>query len=384
MKSFLFRLYLQVMKLWARFTRINNKKIVVLNGAGRSGSNGYLFAKYVKKYHPDYTVTLVEPWPSSHLSFATWREIGAAKFVLTTHQPFKVRKGQINVQFWHGIPLKRMGIMANNTKARDNKRNQTLWRKTADIVCSSSDLYETLMSACIGVSANQYRQLGFPRLDALQHPAVSQKQLLRDLFGAVADHAQVGIYMPTFRYELDDENVIEQIKAGNFLTLADFDAPALNAALKEQHQYLIVKLHPYEMKLFNHLSSQFSNIAFLNNDYLVQNDYDLYELLGATDFLLTDFSSIYFDYLNLDKPEIFITNYLKQYEQTRGLLMGPYEEVVPGQCVNQQVELIKALGQLARGEDNYQPKRQYWRRLTNQVSAQSACERIFTFMTQNY
>ncbi|WEV37442.1 CDP-glycerol glycerophosphotransferase family protein [Lactobacillus sp. ESL0677] len=384
MKSFLFRLYLQVMRFFARFTKINNKKIVVLNGAGRSGSNGYLFAKYVRAHHPDYPVTLVEPWPTSHLSFTTWREIGAAKFVLTTHQPFKIRKSQVNIQFWHGIPLKRMGIMANNTKARDNRRNSKLWRKTADVVCSSSDLYETLMSACVGINAAQYRKLGFPRLDALSHPVISKQQLVHDLFNVTDRQAQVGIYMPTFRYELDDQNVLDQIKTGNFLALADFDGATLNETLKKQHQYLIVKLHPYEMRLFNQLSSQFSNIAFLNNDYLVENDYDLYELLGATDFLLTDFSSIYFDYLTLDKPEIFITNYLEQYEQTRGLLMGPYEEVVPGQCVKLQDELLKALKQVAQGKDDYKNKRQYWRLLTSQASTQSACEQIFDFMTQNY
>ncbi|MDF7683312.1 CDP-glycerol glycerophosphotransferase family protein [Lactobacillus sp. ESL0679] len=384
MKSFLFRLYLQVMRFLAHFTKINNKKIVVLNGAGRSGSNGYLFAKYVRAHHPDYTVTLVEPWPTSHLSFTTWREIGAAKFVLTTHQPFKIRKSQVNIQFWHGIPLKRMGLMANNTQAKDNRRNSKLWRKTADVVCSSSDLYETLMSACVGISATQYRKLGFPRLDALSHPAISKQQLMHDLFNVTDEQAQVGIYMPTFRYELDDQNVLDQIKAGNFLALADFDGATLNKALKKQHQYLIVKLHPYEMRLFNQLSSQFSNIAFLNNDYLVENDYDLYELLGATNFLLTDFSSIYFDYLTLDKPEIFITNYLEQYEQARGLLMGPYEEVVPGQCVKRQDELIKALKQVAKDEDDYKIKRQYWRSLTNQAPTQSACKQIFDFMTQNY
>ncbi|WEV51584.1 CDP-glycerol glycerophosphotransferase family protein [Lactobacillus sp. ESL0731] len=384
MKSFLFRLYLQVMRFLAHFTKINNKKIVILNGAGRSGSNGYLFAKYVRAHHPDYTVTLVEPWPTSHLSFKTWREIGAAKFILTTHQPFKIRKSQVNIQFWHGIPLKRMGIMANNTKAKDNRRNSKLWRKTADVVCSSSDLYETLMSACVGINAAQYRKLGFPRLDALSHPAISKQQLVHDLFNVTDEQVQVGIYMPTFRYELDDQNVLDQIKAGNFLALADFDGATLNETLKKQHQYLIVKLHPYEMRLFDQLSSQFSNIAFLNNDYLVENDYDLYELLGATDFLLTDFSSIYFDYLTLDKPEIFITNYLEQYEQKRGLLMGPYEEVVPGQCVKRQDELIKELRQVAQGEDDYKSKRQYWRLLTNQAPTQSSCEQIFDFMTQNY
>ncbi|WP_419513844.1 CDP-glycerol glycerophosphotransferase family protein [Lactobacillus kimbladii] len=376
MKSFLFRLYLAAMKLIARFTPVQDNKVVILNGAGRSGSNGYLFGKYLQKNHPEYEVTLVEPWPSSHLSLKTWRQIGAAKFVLTTHQPFKVHARQINIQFWHGIPLKRMGFMANNTSRKTDQRNANLWQKNADIVCSSSDLYESLMSACCAIETKKYQKTGFPRLDALKNPAISKKKLLADLFNAEDEGAQIGIYMPTFRYEMDDRQIMTQIKQGNFLTISDFDAVKLNNSLKKNHQYLIVKLHPYEMNLFKHLQSDFSNIAFLNNDYLYQLDIDLYELLGNTDFLITDYSSIYFDFLNIDKPIIFITNYFRQYEKKRGLLMGPYEEIVPGVCVKTQQELIKALVM----PDQFSQKRHYWLNLTNEVQTDSNCENVFKLL----
>ncbi|MGQ5708901.1 CDP-glycerol glycerophosphotransferase family protein [Lactobacillus sp. PSON] len=380
MKSFLFRLYLSWMKFLSRFTTMEDNNIVVLNEAGRSGSNGYIFYKYLQLNHPEYNVTLVEPWPSSHLNWKTWQKIGAAKYIITTHQPFKARKGQINVQFWHGVPLKRMGIMANNTKRRDNQRNANLWHKTADIVTSSSDLYETLMSSCMAIETNKYKKLGFPRLDALKNPIIPKEKLLKDLFNTEDKNAQIGIYMPTFRYELEDKSVMERIKQGNFFAFDDFDGEKLNAELKKRHQYLIVKLHPYEMRLFDNFNSQYSNIAFLNNDYLFDNNYDLYELLGNTDFLMTDFSSIYFDYLHLNKPIIFVTNFLKQYEKTRGLLMGPYEEITPGICINSQKEFIQNLDSL----DNQQirNRRLYWLDLTNQVKGDNYSEKVFDYMTK--
>lgn len=381
MKSLLFRLYLSWMSFLARFTTMEDNNIVILNGSGRSGSNGYLFYKYLQLHHPEYNVTLVEPWPSSHLSWDIWQKIGAARYVITTHQPFKVRKRQINVQCWHGVPLKRMGIMANNTLRKDTKRNERLWHKNADIVASSSDLYETLMSACMAIETKKYHKLGFPRLDALKQPVISKKELLKDLFKTEDDQAQIGIYMPTFRYELDDPAIMAKIKAGNFFAFDDFDAAELNEALKKNHQYLIVKLHPYEMRLFANFNSQFTNIAFLNNDYLFDHNYDLYELLGDTDFLMTDFSSIYFDYLHLNKPIVFVTNFLQQYEKTRGLLMGPYEEITPGICVNSQRELIRNLSEL----DNNQLKnrRLYWLHLTDQVNSDHACDLLFDYMTKN-
>lgn len=129
MKSILFRIYLAWMSFLAKFTTMQENNIVVLNGAGRSGSNGYLFYKFLLTNHPEYNVSLIEPWPSSHLKWSDWQKIGAARYLVTTHQPFKIRKRQISVQLWHGFPLKRMGIMANNTNAKDNRRNQKLWQK---------------------------------------------------------------------------------------------------------------------------------------------------------------------------------------------------------------------------------------------------------------
>lgn len=381
MKSFLFRLYLSWMKFLCHFTTMEDNNIVILNGAGRSGSNGYIFYKYVQLNHPEYNVTLVEPWPSSHLSWKTWQKIGAARYVITTHQPFKVRKSQINIQLWHGVPLKRMGIMANNTKRRDNQRNAKLWHKTADVVTSSSDLYETLMSACMAIETEKYHKLGFPRIDALKMPIISKEEFLKDLFDTQDKDAEIGIYMPTFRYELEDESIMQKIAAGNFFAFADFDGEKLNQELKKRHQYLIVKLHPYEMRMFENFESKYSNIAFMNNDYLFEHDYDLYELLGNTDFLMTDFSSIYFDYLHLNKPIIFVTNFLKQYEKTRGLLLGPYEEITPGICVNSQAEFVQNLDSL----DNQQIKNQrlYWLHMTSQVGGDNYSEQVFDYMTKH-
>lgn len=379
MKSFLFRLYLAWMSFFARLTPMKDKNIVILNGAGRSGSNGYLFYKYLKRHHPDCNVSLIEPWPSSHLKWRAWQRIGAARYVITTHQPFKVRRQQINVQFWHGVPLKRMGRMAYNTKRHDVRRNEKLWRQNADLVTSSSDLYESLMTACIGIDSQKYRQVGFPRWDYLHKAAISKAQLLQDLFGQKDDQAQIGIYLPTFRYELRDAHIMQQIKEGNFFAFADFDPLQLNAALSKNHQYLLVKLHPYEMRLFAHLHSPYSHIAFLSNDYLYTHHCDLYELLADTSFLLTDFSSIYFDYLRLNKPIVFITNFLAQYQKTRGLLMGPYPKIVPGPCVSSQKELLSRLPHL--DEAKWQQRRLYWRFLTDQVAGQNYCARIWQAMT---
>ncbi|KRL62682.1 teichoic acid biosynthesis protein [Lactobacillus psittaci DSM 15354] len=359
------------MKLFARLIPKKQGAIVILNGAGRSGSNGYLFYKYLRQHHPEVEVNLIEPWPSSHLPLSAWKQIGQAQFIITTHQPFKVKKSQVSLSFWHGIPLKRMGFMAHNTSLKLNLHNLSVWNKNADIVASSSDTYESLLTACIGISANRYRRIGFPRLDFLKATFDKQK-LLQDLFKVADKEAKIGIYMPTFRFELEDESVMKQIKNGNFFAFSDFDLTSLNQELQKHHQYLIIKLHPYEMNLVSLKTSQASNIAFLSNDYLFNNGIDLYELLPATDFLITDFSSIYFDYLELNRPIIFVTNFLAQYEKTRGLLLTPYDKVVPGPTVGSQLELLNLLNDF---DDTYQEQRQYWKKLVLQTK--NSCESTY-------
>lgn len=385
MKTFLFRLYLAMMKFLASLQKEDPNCFVILNGAGRSGSNGYLFYRYLKKEHPEATAYLIEPWPSSHLPWSDWQKIGRAKYVLTTHQPFKVRKSQVNFAFWHGIPLKRMGTMAHNTKRRDNRRNERLWQKV-DAVTSSSDLYESLMSACMGIEGGKYQKLGFPRIDALLENKYDRDYLLREFFNLdpaeiAGKKVQVGIYVPTFRYELDDPQIMDRIASGNFFAFSDFNLEQLDQELTKKGIYLLVKLHPWEMKLFKDFHLEASHIAFLNNSDLFDRELDLYEILGATDFLMTDFSSIYFDYLHLNKPLYFVTNCLAQYEQTRGFLLGPYGEIVPGEKVASQAEFLAKIGKA----DRFADKRQEWLNLVDPVDGGQACEQIYAFLREgNY
>ncbi|QNQ80899.1 CDP-glycerol glycerophosphotransferase family protein [Lactobacillus sp. PV034] len=375
MKNFLFKIYLNFIKFILRWTPTDDNLYVILNGSGRSGSNGYIFYKYLKVNHSEVETVLVEPWPSSHLSWQTWKKIAAAKYLFTTHQPFKIKKKQICTNFWHGIPLKRMGFMAANDSYKNDLHNMKIWQNIADRVISSSALYDTLMSACVGIEGKKYINNGFPRIDALYAPVVSKKELLNSLFNTNDKDGKVGIYMPTFRFELDDKEVMNKIKMGNFFAFADFDGEKLNQELRKLHHYLIIKLHPYEMKLFENKGKNYSNIVFLNNSYLEENNYDLYELLGLTDYLMTDFSSIYFDYLHLNKPIIFITNYLEQYEKTRGLLIDPYEDVVPGPTVNNQRELVSQIATLSN--ESFEEKRKYWLKLSYTAPLQNNCKRNF-------
>ena len=378
MKNFLFKVYLNCVKFALKFTRTDENQYVILNGAGRSGSNGFILYKYLKENRPDIAVELVEPFPSSHLSFATWKTISRAKYIFVTHEPFKIKKNQVCVELWHGIPLKRMGLLAKNMDVKASMRTMKIWAKQADYVVSSSALYESLMSACVGITDDKFLRIGFPRIDALHESKLDKKAIIRDLFQnvEVSSSAKLGIYMPTFRYELENEQVMADIESGNFLAVSDFDLQKLNAELQNLNQYLLIKLHPYEQKLVQ-ADFELSNIAVLDNSYLSENDLDLYEILNQTDYLITDFSSIYFDYLHLNKPIYFLSNHLTEYVQARGLLLDPYELVTPGKKVTSQAELLAAV---AEG-DTHAAERDYWLNFSYSIENTGNTQRLLNHLS---
>lgn len=373
MKSYLFRIYFKLMMFLLQFVGTDNNLYVILNEAGRSGSNGFIFYRYLKKYHPEVDVVLVEPWPSAHLAFKTWLKIGRAKHIFTTHQPFKIKSKQVLSCFWHGIPLKKMALMSNNTSYKSDCRNIKSWQK-ADYISSSSSLYETLMTSCISVKASKYVRTGFPRIDALYNPEVTKADVLKQYFNVTDVTAKIGVYMPTFRYELEDDSIMDKISRGNFFAFDYFDLSKLEQVLQKKNKYLIVKLHPYEMKKIDEKCKNYDHIYFLKDIDLFKFNYDMYDLLGNTDFLITDFSSVYFDYLHLDKPIYFVTNFLKEYEKTRGLLMGPYADIVPGAKINTFVELLDIL---ENDTDTFAHARHQWLNMTYEIDFQQNCKRCF-------
>lgn len=373
MKSYLFRIYFKLMMFLLQFVGTDNNLYVILNEAGRSGSNGFIFYRYLKKYHPEVDVVLVEPWPSAHLAFKTWLKIGRAKHIFTTHQPFKIKSKQVLSCFWHGIPLKKMALMSNNTSYKSDCRNIKSWQK-ADYISSSSSLYETLMTSCISVKASKYVRTGFPRIDALYNPEVTKADVLKQYFNVTDVTAKIGVYMPTFRYELEDDSIMDKISRGNFFAFDYFDLSKLEQVLQKKNKYLIVKLHPYEMKKIDEKCKNYDHIYFLKDIDLFKFNYDMYDLLGNTDFLITDFSSVYFDYLHLDKPIYFVTNFLKEYEKTRGLLMGPYADIVPGAKINTFVELLDIL---ENDTDTFAAARHQWLNMTYEIDFQQNCKRCF-------
>ena len=239
----------------------------------------------------------------------------------------KLNYQQQKIQLWHGIPLKRM-----------NKLTDILY----DYHISTSDFVnQTSLSEVI--QAKQHLNLGYPRNDLLLKKHSSLDLLFVDLkiYNFVKNNKTI-VYMPTHR---ESQPSFGQTSAKELpLNLISF-----NQFLKENNLFFILKLHPFVSNLYD--TQYFSHIIFYKSQQ------DIYPILKYTDILITDYSSVYFDFLLLGRPIIFFDYDYKEYSSNIDGFVYDYEENAPGNKVTTQNSLEKEIIDLFMGEDLYKDER---------------------------
>ncbi|NMC62356.1 MAG: glycosyl transferase, partial [SAR324 cluster bacterium] len=139
----------------------------------------------------------------------------------------------------------------------------------------------------------------------------------------------------------------------------------------------ICKLHPFEEKLFvGKFSGNHNRFLLISNKTLVENDIDLYRLIGSVDLLITDYSSVYFDYLLLNKPMVFTPTDLEEYEKKRGFLLEPYGFWTPGPKATNQQQLQDEILRSLEDPDYYRKERETINNIINHYKDDRSCERV--------
>ncbi|MCY6315229.1 CDP-glycerol glycerophosphotransferase family protein [Bacteroides fragilis] len=253
-----------------------------------------------------------------------------AKFVFCTHGLYSfwdISQRDKLINLWHGMPLKRIGSM-DPAKHGVNKTK-------AHYLIATSEIFRELMSKSFNnLDLSRVLLVGQPRNDLLFQKTdfFSKRNIQR------TDYCSVGIWLPTFRTSIIGETRTDGISTNDtisFLNIADLQD--LNIFLSEIKILLIVKLHPMDI-LQTVDFPLFTNIMIMKqNDFSFQ----LYPLLGATDFLLTDYSSVWIDYDILDRPMGFVMNDIDEYQKSRGLTFDNISEVLPGPILS-DLESLKS------------------------------------------
>lgn len=239
----------------------------------------------------------------------------------------KFKKSVTCTQLWHAAgAIKKFGLMdpTNETRSkRANARFLKVYNRFDRIVVGSEKLAEIYYKA-FAATDKKILRTGIPRTDLFYNEVQSQKkrQKMFDMLPNIR-HKKVILYAPTYRE-------------------SDLHCFELHLNVKDMvnqlgHEYIILlKLHPAvngQYQLNEELSGRVIDCS---------GQFKINDLLFITDFLITDYSSIPFEFSILEKPMIFYPYDMESYKSERGF-WEDYSEFVPGPVVYKTKEIIDVI-----------------------------------------
>ncbi len=337
---------------------------------GFSGSNSYALYKFSKLSRKEVEIEKIDYFQKLEKKRNVLK-ILKSQIVISTHGFVAKSRGSIYIELWHGFPLKTLGLLHKNISS-EMKRKFHEEFNMIDIITSYSAFYTTLLNACVGVDESKYIITGMPRNDLLIKS--NGKENLKSLLDIKVEDSKIIFYLPTFRKGFF--NLIEGSFLRNGIFGIDEDLNELNRFLEQNDILLIFKPHPMEEKFFEKFPKT-DRIIFIRNSDLEKHQIDLYEILNAADLLITDYSSVYFDFLLLNRPIIFIPRDLDVYRETRGLLLEPYDLWTPGPKVLDQKALFDEILKSLSDPDYYADERERLKNIVHYYQDANSSKRVW-------
>lgn len=286
-----------------------------------------------------------------------YKSIGSAKYFFFTHPywfSFK-KEEQVIINLWHGTPLKSGGRDLSNIY---------------DYAVIPSEQVIPWFEKFIGVKNNQIIISGNPRNDLL----FENKNVLSKVIDIKKSEKAV-LLMPTFRQSqyMKDSDIVNPFVIQSINN--EEELLKLNNYLKKNKIKLLIKIH--HLQLTNFIKDcNLSNIIYLQDKDLSEKNIQLYNFVGECDALLTDYSSIYFDYLLLDRPIGFLIADINDYKSHRGFIVDNPEDFMPGEKIRTLDELYMFFEDILNKNDNYKKERKTILNFTNKYKTGNSREKL--------
>ena len=266
------------------------------------------------------------------------------------------KEDQIYVQCWHGTPLKRLGYDIETFDNALNTINELRFKYKVDakkfkyFLSPSKFASEKFISAwnlrAFG-KENAIIEQGYPRNDKLFNCTVNDINRIKSTLGIEDTDKKIILYAPTWRDNQHDSSI-----GYTYKTEVDFDY--LRDAVGDK---CIILFRAHYL-----VASKFDFKKYKGFVYDVSKYYEINDLYLASDALLTDYSSVFFDYANLKKPMIF---YMYDFDAYKNEIRDFYIDVeeLPGPVITDrnQEELV---GELKAIENNDAYFKKYGKKYT--------------------
>jgi CDP-glycerol glycerophosphotransferase len=280
------------------------------------------------------------------------------------------KEGSTYIQTWHGTPLKKLALDMDSVhmageKGIDNYRNNFIANTSTWDYLVSQNHYSSEIFRRAFAFDKEMLEIGYPRNDVL-FSKNNDKDIteLKNKLGIPLDK-KVILYAPTWR-----DN--EFYGKGHYKFSREMDFDLMQEKLSDEY-VMIVKYHYLVMDKINWKPYK----GFI---YSCNLSYDIADLYLVADYMITDYSSVMFDYSILKRPMFFFCYDLEEYRDTlRGFYFDFLEEA-PGPVTQTTEELIDSI--VNYNPDEYMVKREAFHNKYNHCDDGKASEKIVDLINQ--
>lgn len=275
--------------------------------------------------------------------------------------PIQPAKDQTVMQMWHGVPL----------KAADEglKKQYSLKHHYYTWVLSPSVFLKPILCQWLSVGEDHIYIGGYPRCDVF---------FTKEEKNLGAEYDKLILWVPTFR-KSKTRDYTDVDMHGNIVPILSNNMFAqMNEFLKNKRVKIIVKLHPAQ-DLNNYSLMELNGFVILSHEDFCNRGYDLYSLASQADALITDYSSIFFDYMLADRPIGFTVDDIDEYKSNRGFSLPP-ERFMPGSKIKNYEDLLNFVQDVVDDKDPYKEERHEVNKLINQDPTGGYCQKILDFV----
>jgi CDP-glycerol glycerophosphotransferase (TagB/SpsB family) len=343
------------------FFMIRNPKKIVVGSHTPFNDNSKYFFLFSSKYLSDYKIIWItksqitekkirklnlEVYRKNSLK-GLYHSLTAKFYIYSFHLHdinFWTSGGSIKFNLWHGIPLKDIAFAIKSGPSSKLYNEKNLISRIIrphifirpDYMLTTSEKMSSYFAKAFRINQKQCLEFGMPRCEILSWKKEKiltfvktyESYEMLDLIHTLQNYTKIYIYMPTWREEVD------------FLNTAGFDFALLNKQLKLKNMLFLFKLHPFtKLKKLN-----LDKINAFSNLLVLDSEMDIYPILPFTDCLITDYSSIYYDYLLCKEKEIYLYPYdYNHYINTNRNFAFDYYNSMPGEHLKSFQDLLAIL-----------------------------------------
>ncbi len=279
--------------------------------------------------------------------------------------------GACRINLWHGTPIKKIHLQELEMDRKIDLHLSTILKSAVnnDIFCAASPNHSALFYEAMKIK--EYVVTGYARNDVLLRDIVEEDLInvdelaLSNIRRKKSTH-KIVVYAPTWR-------------DGNPRWMANLDLNRMANSLDQKKLHLVVNPHPFEFDELSPILKDMDNIT------IIKKNTDVYPILKISDILISDYSSLVFDFILMRKPVVYFRPDHENYLANSRMLIEERLDAIPGlisETIDECVEAVEKSLKEKLNDSRWEKAIQYANYYSDDRSSSRTCKKILNSLNQ--